>query len=177
VKRDLILLAFLLATAPSARLPAQTPRTLREELIGTWRLVAARQRLADGSTRPDPQTGPRGVGYIMYDATGHVCVVIANPDRPAWKAPNAPSDAELRSAVAGLVAYCGAYETNERQHIVIHHIEADKSPSIVGTDRKRFATVTGNRLVLRPVDLPEGVKEWTVEWERVDGSTPSASRP
>jgi len=53
---------------------------------------------------------------------------------------------------------------------VIHHIEADKNPSIVGTDRKRFATVTGARLVLRPVDLPADVKEWTVEWERVAGT-------
>jgi hypothetical protein len=33
--------------------------------------------------------------------------------------------------------------------------------------------VTGNRLVLRPIDLPAGVKEWTVEWERVGGGTPT----
>jgi len=169
LKRRLISLVVLLMSAPPALLTAQTGRTLRNDLVGTWRLVAARQRLADGSVRPDPQTGARGVGYIMYDVTGHVCVVLANPDRPAWKAPKSPTDAEMRSAIEGLVAYCGTYETNEQLHYVIHHIEADKNPSIVGTNRTRLATVTGDRLMLRPVDLPAGVKEWTVEWERVGG--------
>jgi hypothetical protein len=148
-------------------LTAQTTRTLRDNLVGTWRLVAARQVLTDGSTRPDPQPGAHGTGYIMYDITGHVCVVLANPDRPAWQNPKSPTDAEAHSALSGLVAYCGTYETNEQQHYVIHHIEADKDPAIVGTDRRRIATVTGNRLMLRPVDLPAGIKDWTIEWERV----------
>jgi hypothetical protein len=108
----------------------------------------------------------------MYDATGHVCVVIANPDRPAWRAPASPTDAEVRAAFQGLVAYCGTYETNERERSVIHHIEADREPHVAGTERKRLAAITGRRLVLRPTSLPAGVAEWTVEWERVGGSSP-----
>jgi hypothetical protein len=113
----------------------------------------------------------------MYDATAHVCVVLANPDRPVWKTRTAPTDAEARSALGGLVAYCGTYETNEQQRFVIHHVEADRNPSIVGTDRKRFATLTGNRLILRPADLPAGVTEWTVEFDRVVATEPSPRRP
>ena len=177
MKRRLIVLAAVLIGAPHTPLTAQAPQTLRAQIVGTWRLVAAMQRLSDGSVRPDPQPGPRGVGYIMYDATGHVCVVLANPDRPTWNAPRSPTDAEVRSAFNGLVAYCGTYETNEQEQRVIHHIEADREPHIVGTDRTRRATVTGNRLVLRPIDLPAGVKEWTVEWERVGGNTPTARQP
>jgi hypothetical protein len=169
VKRLPIALVFLLASAPPFLLTAQTGRTLRDNLVGTWRLVAARQIMADGSVRPDPQTGPRGIGYIMYDITGHVCVVVANPDRAGWKDPKSPTDAEAHSALNGLVAYCGTYETNEQQRSVIHHVETDKNPSIAGTSRRRFATVTGDRLILRPIDLPAGVKDWTVEWERVVG--------
>jgi len=177
VKRFLISVVVLLTSTLPALLTAQTTRTLRDDLVGTWRLVAARQHMADGSVRPDPQTGPRGTGYIMYDVTGHMCVVIANPDRPAWKAPKSPTDAEVRSAIGGLVAYCGSYDTNEQLHYVIHHVEADKDPSIVGTDRRRLATVTGDRLILRPVDLPAGVKDWTVEWERVSGNESTLHRP
>jgi hypothetical protein len=103
----------------------------------------------------------------MYDATGHMCVVLANPDRAVWKAPKSPTDAEVRSAFEGLVAYCGAYETNEEKHYVIHHVEADHEPGLMGTNRTRLATVTATRLILRPVDLPAGVAEWTVEFERV----------
>ncbi len=175
--RTLIVTAILAAATPHARLSGQTPQTLRQTLVGTWRLVAARQRMTDGSVRPDPQPGPRGVGYIMYDATGHMCVVLANPDRPAWKAPKSPTDAELRSAFDGLVAYCGAYETNEEKHYVIHHIEADREPAVMGTSRTRLATVTGNRLVLRPLDLPAGVAEWTVEFERVGDGTSTSRHP
>ncbi len=37
-------------------------------LVGTWRLVAARQRMTDGTVRPDPQTGPNGIGYLQREA-------------------------------------------------------------------------------------------------------------
>jgi hypothetical protein len=174
--RQTVVVAIALTSASLARVTAQTSTPLREELVGTWRLVAATQRLSDGSVRPDPQPGAHGVGYLMYDATGHMCVVLANPDRPAWKAPKSPTDVEVRSAFEGLVAYCGTYATNEGAHSVIHHVEADREPGIVGTDRTRLATVTGPRLVLRPVDLPPGIKEWTVEFERVRDSTPKRKR-
>jgi hypothetical protein len=177
MKPQLIVVGLLMMGAARERPAAQSPRALREELVGTWRLVAARQRLADGSERPDPQPGPRGVGYIMYDATGHVCVVLANPDRPAWKSPAAATDGEVRSAFAGLVAYCGTYETDEARHAVIHHVEADREPHAMGTDRTRLAAVTGDRLVLRPTTLPPGVAEWTVEWERVGTGKSNLRRP
>jgi hypothetical protein len=175
--RAFIAMVALALGIPDARIAAQTPQTLRQAIVGTWRLVAARQRLTDGSVRPDPQPGARGVGYIMYDPTGHMCVVLANPDRPAWKAPKSPTDAEVRSAFEGLVAYCGAYETNEERHYVIHHVEADREPALLGTDRTRLATVTATRLVLRPLDLPPGVAEWTVEFQRVGDSTPVSRHP
>lgn len=177
MQRTVIAIALLMAGTPHARLGAQSPRTLREMLIGTWRFVAAKQRLTDGSVRPDPQPGAHGVGYIMYDATGHMCVVLANPDRPAWKSPKSPTDAEVRSAFDGLVAYCGAYETNEGKHYVIHHVEADREPAIMGTDRIRLAAIVGNRLVLQPRDLPTGVAEWTVEFERVGVDTSASRHP
>jgi hypothetical protein len=177
MKRCFIAAGILLTSGLPAYLAAQAPRTLREELVGTWRLVAARQRLADGTVRADPQPGPRGVGYIMYDATGHVCVVLANPDRPTWKSPQAATDSEVRAAFDGLVAYCGSYETDEARHVVIHHVEADREPHAMGTDRTRLAAVTGDRLVLRPTTLPPGVAEWTVEWERVGAGKSNLRRP
>lgn len=168
MKPQLFAAALLAMTSfPDARPAVPAHRTLRESLVGTWRLVSARQRLSDGSVRADPGPGAHGVGYIMYDATGHVCVVLANPDRPKWNSPKSPTEAEIRSAFAGVVAYCGTYETNEQQQYVIHHVEADKNPQIMGTDRIRRATVNGDQLILRPVDLPAGITDWTVKWKRV----------
>jgi hypothetical protein len=145
----------------------QATRVGRSKLIGTWRLVSAVQHMDDGSQRPDPQPGPNGVGYIIYTDTGQMCAMLSNPDRPKWRSTDSPTEAELRSAMNGLVAYCGTYEVNEKEGYVLHHIEFDRIPNLAGTDRKRLFTITGKRLVLRPSPPPAGIKEWTVEWERV----------
>ena len=164
---SILALAGLIGLASMMR--AQSASPVRSQLVGTWRLVSATQRLADGTARPDPQTGPRGNGYLMYSETGRMCAVLANPDRPKWKSETAPAEAELRSAFGGLVAYCGTYEVNEAEGYVVHHIEMDRVPNLAGTDRKRYFTLSGGRLVLRPAPpLPAGVKEWIVEWERVE---------
>ena len=147
---------------------AQSANSLRAQLVGTWRLVSASQRLADGTVRPDPQTGPKGVGYLIYTDTGHVFVVVNNPERSRWASVQAPTEAELRNAFDGLVAYGGTFEVNEAERYVVHHIEVDRVPNSTGTDRKRFCSFSGNRLVLRAAPpLPTDVKEWTIVWERV----------
>jgi len=139
-----------------------------KQFVGTWRLVSAVQRLADGTTRSNPLYGPGGVGYIIYGDTGRVCVVLMDPSRPKWKNEAAPTEAELRSAMNGLMAYCGTYEVNVGEGTVIHQIEADRIPNRVGTHHKRFFTFSGNRLILRPAPpLPEGVVDYAITWERV----------
>lgn len=149
-------------------LHGQSAGTLRAQLVGTWRLVSSTQKLADGTIRPDPQTGPKGVGYLIYTESGRVCVVVGNPERPRWQTATAPTEAELRNAFDGLVAYAGTYEVNEAQQSVVHHIEIDRVPNLSGADRKRFCSVSGNRLTLRAAPpLPKGVADWTIVWERV----------
>ena len=162
------LLASLLLLAGAA-LPAPPDDEVAKKFIGAWRLVSTEQRLADGSTRPGAY-GPKGVGYILYTGT-HMCALLMNPDRPRTSTP--PTDQEVRSAYTGMAAYCGAYEVDAKQGLVIHHVELDKSPNAVGTLRKRSFTFSGNRLILRPVPpLPEGVVEYSLTWERVTASPP-----
>jgi hypothetical protein len=146
----------------------QSARSLRTQLVGTWRLVSATQRLSDGTVRPDPQTGPKGVGYLIYTESGQVCVVAGNPERSRWASVQTPTEADLRNAFDGLVAYAGTFEVNEAERYVVHHIEVDRVPNLTGTDRKRFCSLSGQRLVLSAATpLPKDVKEWTIVWERV----------
>jgi hypothetical protein len=103
---------------------------------------------------------------LIYTETGQVCVVLTNPDRPRWT--SAPTDEQVRAAFDGMVAYCGAYEVNAAEGYMVHHVEVDREPNLVGSKRKRYFSLSGNRLVLRPAPpLPPGVREWTVVWERV----------
>lgn len=169
MKKDLVfVLSIAVLVSFASMVKAQSTTAGRSKLVGTWRLISANQRLDDGTLRPDPQPGPNGIGYIIYTETGRMCAMLANPDRPKWASPNAPTEAELRNALNGFVAYCGTFEVNEKEGYVVHHIEFDKSPNIAGTDRKRLFTIKGKRLVLRPSPLPAGIKDWTVEWERVE---------
>jgi hypothetical protein len=163
--------AFVIALtfcAAAVILRGQSSESLRNQLVGTWRFVSSTQRLADGTTRPDPQTGPKGLGYLIYTKSGQVCVVVGNSERPRWSSPQAPTDAEARNALDGLTAYAGTFQVNQAERSVVHHIEIDRVPNSVGAERKRFCSITGNRLTLRAAPpLPAGVQEWTIVWERV----------
>jgi hypothetical protein len=164
------LLGLLVVTLGCLLVPlhGESARSLRAQLIGTWRLVSATQQLADGTVRPDPQTGPKGVGYLIYTETGQVCVVVGNSDRKRWESAQAPTEEDVRSAFNGLVAYAGTFQVNEAEGLVVHHIDVDRVPNLAGTDRKRFCSFSGNKLTLRAVPpLPTGVKEWTIVWERI----------
>ena len=57
----------------------------RPQIVGTWELVSTEERLTDGSKRPYSDVGPRGQGYLMYTADGHMCAAGMNPDRPAGR--------------------------------------------------------------------------------------------
>jgi hypothetical protein len=161
----MLVVAMLLLTGGASPATAQSAAA---QLVGTWRLVSATQRMADGTERPDPNVGARPGGYIMYAATGQVCALLANRDRSRWAVLDRPTDAEARAIPEDMVAYCGTYSVDEAGGFVLHHIELDISPNRTGTDRKRFFSLSGDHLVLRPAPpLPPGVKDWTVEWERV----------
>jgi len=166
--RTCLLLMTSITLYGTSLLVAQSPRRAGADLLGTWRLISAEQRLSDGTIRPDPQTGPSGRGYLIYSDAGIMCAVLADSARPPWAAVNAPTSQEIRAAFEGLVSYCGRFEVNEAEGYVIHHIELDRVPNLAGTDRKRFYSLQGNRLILRAAPpLPAGVEEWTITWDRV----------
>ncbi|MBI3933449.1 MAG: lipocalin-like domain-containing protein [Acidobacteria bacterium] len=141
---------------------------IAQQFVGTWRQVSSVHHLADGTTRSNPIYGKGGVGYLIYTDVYRMCAMVMDPDRPQWKPGVAPTEADVRAAFQGLTAYCGTYEVNAEQGIVVHHVEIDSVPSRVGTSQRRYFQFSGNRLVLR-VDgpLPEGVVDYVITWERV----------
>ena len=64
-----------LLAVPTASSQANSASPLESRLFGTWRLVSVGSIRADGMLEPDPDLGPRAIGYLMYDPTRtHVCV-------------------------------------------------------------------------------------------------------
>jgi hypothetical protein len=134
---------------------------------GTWRLVAARQRMADGTMRPDPDLGSGPAGYLMFDVMAkQMCVVINNGDRAKWADAAHPSDAETRAIWQQTVSYCAAWTVDSSRQELVYRVEANMSPNLIGAERRRRFMLDGDRLVLYPTPLPAGVVEWTVEWRK-----------
>lgn len=154
----LIILAAFASASAGAELPKQ--------FVGTWRLASWTLRLADGTMRPDPKT----VAYLIYSDAGRMCYVSMNPDRPKWKSETAPSAEEAISGITGLGAYCAAVEVHESESFVIHHVDVERVPNVVGRNRKRWFRFDGpDRLTLRvdSGELVAPVVESTLVWERV----------
>jgi hypothetical protein len=147
---------------------ARSQDNVANQLVGMWRLVSWTQRLADGTTRQYPS-----VSYIIYTDTGHMCYVLMNPNRPKWKSGTAPTPDEAVSGMGSNTefgAYCSSVEVHAKEGFVLHHVEIERVPNNVGTTRKRWFAFEGrNRMSLRidPPELPSGVVENTLMWERV----------
>ena len=149
--------------APAHRHVSASPAT---SLIGTWRLVRRTQRLLDGTTREHPVA----VGYLIYTDVHRMCYVAMDPERAPWVSPVRPTPDEAVRTVDGLQAYCSRVEVNEAAGYVLHHIEIEKAPNLVGHDRKRWFTfVTSDELHLR-IDRSEvqpPVVDDELVWARV----------
>ena len=146
---------------------SQDDASTAKQFVGMWRLVSWPQRLADGTTRQNPQS----VAYVMFSDTGHMCFVAMNPSRPKWKSANTPTPEEMVSGLGNdFGAYCAAVEVHAKEGFFLQHVEINKSPNVVGMTRKRWFTFDGpNRVALKidPAENTPPVVESTLIWERV----------
>jgi len=130
------------------------PRCVKEQFVGTWKLLSWKIEQANGELTDSP-LGPDPVGWIMYQPKESMCVALMRPDRPKFGSNNLLEAAaeEVEAAFGGYVSYCGFYEVNEREHFVIHRLQLSWFPNLVGTDQKRYYAFSGDRLTLRTPPL------------------------
>jgi len=158
-----LLVAFLLLVAPSF---AQGPLLVR--LGGTWKLVSVEDTTKDGRTGPSQQFGAHPKGFLMYASDGHMCATIANGDRPAWKDPSKPTDAEKIEYYDTLIAYCGTFKYDPEHGILTHYPEVAWTPGYVGSTQVRPFKMEGDRLIITVTAGMEdiGVKKRVLVWKK-----------
>jgi len=141
--------------------------SVRDRLIGTWRLVSDVAFRSEGP--PEPEYGPHPLGYLMYDKTGHMCVTLANPNPPHWADPTKPTDRERALTHKTMEAYCGRYEVREEEGQVIHRPELAEWPHYIGSDQVRNFRLEGDRLILSLEETPPNGERhrYEITWERV----------
>jgi hypothetical protein len=121
--------------------------SLRDHLIGHWKLDAFTERRLDGSTFD--VWGPEPIGYITYLPSGHMSVVFAGSRRErfagAW---SAVTDTDKAARYEAMVAYSGRFTAYEDR--VVHHVEVCWIPNWEGRDLERFVTrLDADRVLLR----------------------------
>jgi hypothetical protein len=140
---------------------------VRARIVGTWELVATEERMTDGSKRAYLDVGPRGKGFLIYTADGHMCAAGMNPDRPAWLDVNKPTDAEKLRAMDGFFGYCGRYEIDAIKHVIYHYPEVALDPNAVGSKQPRPYRLDAEALTFSDKDTAPGVISYAISWKKV----------
>src|SRR5215471_13360354 len=99
MKRRAFFLIGIILCATSAF--AQTESEIREQIVGSWKLLSAEETMKDGTTRSFPGFGPRAKGFLMYQRDGYMCAELMNPGRPKSDDPRHNTQQEKIAAAEG----------------------------------------------------------------------------
>jgi hypothetical protein len=114
---------------------AAQKKAMKDQLVGTWRLLWDDGIKADGSEVP--RFGPNPVGVLIFAADGHYSLQIMRVDgRPAAlsSGPNSTNP-----GAPDVPMHFGTY-TIDSENILYFHIEARSMPNLVGSRKGRPIT-------------------------------------
>jgi hypothetical protein len=137
----------------------------KHALVGTWKLVSAKNTTEKGEVKD--QMGPNPIGFLTYTADERMSVVMARSGRKPFSTfpPPAEETAEAFSANA-FAAYAGSFTLDDDK--VIHHVEVCAIENFANTDQVRSMTLQGDRLTLRAEGVLQGVTyRAELVWERL----------
>ena len=140
------------------------PSSLKEQLVGTWKVVSWEQNKGDGTKLQQYGANPAGIAF--FDADGRFVITVMRPDRAGY-ASNAlwQGTAEENKATAdGTITYFGTYSVNEVDRSIAIHIEGSSFPNWNSADQKRIVAITGDQLTLT-VRPPSG-ESVDIVWKR-----------
>jgi Lipocalin-like domain len=116
-------------------------KSLKEQLVGTWKLVSSHNVRNDGS-KIDVY-GPNANGIVIYTSDGHFALVNMRSDLPkfASNSRDRGTPEEYKAVVQGSIAYFGTYTVNEADKVITAQIEGSTFPNAIGgPDQKRIIT-------------------------------------
>jgi hypothetical protein len=144
--------------------------TLRQQLLGVWKLVSYQERPLDGS-QPYYPMGDAPQGIIIYSPHGYMSAQLMKPDRKLFASGNwlTGTPDEYREEAANYVAYSGEFHVDEDAGIVHHSMFVSLFPTWVGQTQARVVDLSGDTLRLAPTEhLLSNGKTVTVRltWKR-----------
>ena len=116
-------------------------KSVKEQLVGTWKLVSLHNMRNDGS-KIDVY-GPNANGILIYTSDGHFALVDTRSDLPklASNSRDRGTPEEYKAVVQGSIAYFGTYSVNEADKVITAKIEGSTFANMIGgPDQKRIIT-------------------------------------
>lgn len=130
-----------LGGVPDSR--AQQPGGLKDQMIGTWSLV---EQWVEQDGRKIQRFGANPKGLAIYDANGHVAIMLMRPDLPKFATNNVMTGTaeEYKAVVLGSTAFYGRWSVNDSDGSLSTRIEGSTFPNWDGQDQKRTVSITGD---------------------------------
>ena len=132
-----VLAATLVLALGANAAVAQTAKTLREQLVGTWAFVIAEITTADGKkTLP---FGDKPKGMLIFTADGNFSQVHVAGDLPKIASSNrlAGTAEDNKAIVHGSLALFGTYTVDEDKKTLTFNIQGSTFPNLAGVAQTR----------------------------------------
>jgi hypothetical protein len=142
-------------------------KSLREQLVGTWKIVRVNNTRPDGSIKEI--FGPSPKGIAVFDARGNTVIVLMRSGRPIFAANNRDlgTPDEYKATVQGTHAYFGTYSVIEKDKTLVFHVEGNTFPNQEGIDTERLISFNGDQFTWITPKPSVGGKSEAV-WKRVN---------
>jgi hypothetical protein len=147
MKRTFLLIVLALLTLP-CRASAQNaqPTSVRQKILGTWKLVSyVREEIPSGAK--SDVMGAHPSGYINYGPDGRMIVIIVGSDRKKPAGPVATPE-EAEALIRSMLAYAGTYTVDTQAKTVTHHIDVSWDQTRTGESHVRTYKLEGDHLML-----------------------------
>jgi hypothetical protein len=148
------------------------PATLREQLIGAWKLVSYEEKPLDGSPTLHPMT-EKPMGIIMYTPDGYMSAQLSKPDRKPFASGDwfKGTDEDYKNEASTYIAYCGPFHVDEEKQTLTHSMFVSLFPNWIGQTQPRAVKIVGDALHLSSVTpIKSGGKTVMsyLEWRRAN---------
>jgi hypothetical protein len=124
-------------------------------IVGTWKLVRASAKDANGRSLPEPYGG-NGIGRVTFTAAGRMQSVVCDGRREM-----PPGEARDYSS------YCGNFTFEDMR--LVTRVDAASDPSRIGSDQVRGVRFEGELMILSPPprQTGAGAEYRELTWERI----------
>jgi len=124
--------------------------SVREKLVGAWKLV---EYSINDKRNPGQRFYPLGkdaTGIIMYTPNGYMSAQLMAQGRPVYANGHIHTGSieEMAAAAKGYMAYSGKFELNEETNTLIHHMEVSMNPTWLGQAQERYYKLEGDTLTI-----------------------------